>query len=82
MPLFNRGKHRGYPVLIKAVGGGGRGIRVAFDKKDVVDNFESARSEALKAFGNGDIIMEKYIQEPKHIEIQLLADKHGNIVHL
>lgn len=73
----------GYPVLLKAVaGGGGRGIRVAFNDKDVKDNFESARSEALKAFGNGDMIMEKYIQEPKHIEIQLLADKHGNIVHL
>lgn len=73
----------GYPVLIKAVaGGGGRGIRVAKDKKELFDNYESAKSEALKAFGNGDIIIEKYIEEPKHIEIQLLADKHGNIVHL
>ncbi|MGE4317720.1 MAG: pyruvate carboxylase [Deferribacterales bacterium] len=72
-----------YPVLIKAVaGGGGRGIRVARDKKEMADNFDSAKSEALKAFGNGDIIIEKYIEEPKHIEIQLLADKHGNIVHL
>ncbi|MCD8554581.1 pyruvate carboxylase [Seleniivibrio sp.] len=73
----------GYPVLIKAVaGGGGRGIRVALNRKDVEDNFESARSEALKAFGNGDVIIEKYIEQPKHIEVQLLADKHGNIVHL
>jgi pyruvate carboxylase len=73
----------GYPVLIKAVaGGGGRGIRVAKDKKELLDNYESAKSEALKAFGNGDIIIEKYIEEPKHVEIQLLADKHGNIVHL
>ncbi|WP_415238292.1 pyruvate carboxylase [Seleniivibrio woodruffii] len=73
----------GYPVLLKAVaGGGGRGIRVAFNPKDVEDNFESARSEALKAFGNGDVIIEKYIEQPKHIEVQLMADKHGNIVHL
>jgi len=73
----------GYPVLIKAVaGGGGRGIRVAKSKKELLDNYESAKSEALKAFGNGDIIIEKYIEEPKHIEVQLLADKFGNIVHL
>ena len=73
----------GYPVLIKAVaGGGGRGIRVARDKKELLDNYASAKSEALKAFGNGDIIIEKYVEEPKHIEIQLMADKFGNIVHL
>ena len=73
----------GYPVLIKAVaGGGGRGIRVAKDKKELLENYESAKSEALKAFGNGDIIIEKYIEEPKHIEVQLLGDKHGTIVHL
>lgn len=47
-----------------------------------MDNYESAKSEALKAFGNGDIILEKYVEEPKHIEVQLLGDKHGNIVHL
>jgi len=73
----------GYPVLIKAVaGGGGRGIRIAKDEKELIDNYESAKSEALKAFGNGDIIIEKYVEQPKHIEVQLLADKHGNIVHL
>ncbi len=73
----------GYPVLIKAVaGGGGRGIRIAKDEKELIDNYESAKSEALKAFGNGDIIIEKYIEKPKHIEVQLLADKHNNIVHL
>jgi pyruvate carboxylase len=73
----------GYPVLIKAVaGGGGRGIRVAKDKKELLDNYDSAKSEALKAFGNGDIIIEKYIEEPKHVEVQLLGDKHGNLVHL
>ncbi|PLX66738.1 MAG: pyruvate carboxylase [Denitrovibrio sp.] len=73
----------GYPVLIKAVAGGGvRGIRIAKDEKELIDNYESAKSEALKAFGNGDIIIEKYVEQPKHIEVQLLADKHGNIVHL
>jgi len=72
-----------YPILIKAVaGGGGRGIRIAKDRKELEENFESAKSEALKAFGNGDIIIEKYIEEPKHVEIQLLGDKFGNIVHL
>lgn len=73
----------GYPILLKAVaGGGGRGIRIAKNKKELLDNYDSAKSEALKAFGNGDIIIEKYIEEPKHIEVQLLADKFGNIVHL
>jgi pyruvate carboxylase len=76
-------KKIGYPVLLKAVaGGGGRGIRVTKDDKEMKENFESAKSEALKAFGNGDLIIEKYIEKPKHIEVQLLGDKHGNIVHL
>ncbi len=73
----------GYPVLIKATaGGGGRGIRVANNEKELTENFVSAKREALKAFGKDDIIIEKYIKNPKHIEVQLLADKHGNIVHL
>ncbi|WP_022850538.1 pyruvate carboxylase [Limisalsivibrio acetivorans] len=73
----------GYPVLLKAVaGGGGRGIRVSRSDKDLKDDFDSARSEALKAFGNGDVIIEKYIEKPKHVEVQLLADKYGNIVHM
>lgn len=73
----------GYPVLLKAIaGGGGRGIRVARDEKELAENFDSAKSEALKAFGNGDIIIEKYIEKPKHIEVQLLGDKGGNVIHL
>lgn len=76
-------KKIGYPILLKAVaGGGGRGIRIAKDEKELAENFESAKSEALKAFGNGDIILEKYIEKPKHIEVQLLGDKEGNIIHL
>ena len=73
----------GYPVLIKATaGGGGRGIRICRDEKELIMNFESARSEALKSFGKEDTILEKYIEEPKHIEVQLLADNFGNIIHL
>jgi pyruvate carboxylase len=76
-------KEIGYPVLLKAVaGGGGRGIRVARNESELAENFDSARSEAQKAFGNGDVIIEKYIEKPKHIEVQLLGDKHGNLVHL
>lgn len=73
----------GFPVLLKAIaGGGGRGIRIARDDRELADNFDSAKSEALKAFGNGDIIIEKYIEKPKHIEVQLLGDRGGNVIHL
>jgi pyruvate carboxylase len=73
----------GYPVLIKATaGGGGRGIRICHSEKELLENFEPAKREALKSFGKDDIIIEKYIDRPKHIEVQLLADKFGNIVHL
>lgn len=73
----------GYPVLIKATaGGGGRGIRIANNEKELIENFDSAKREALKAFGKDDVIIEKYIKNPKHVEVQLIADKHGNIVHL
>ena len=73
----------GYPVLIKAVaGGGGRGIRIANNEKELIENFESAKREALKSFGKDEVIIEKYIKNPKHIEVQLLSDKYGNIVHL
>jgi len=73
----------GYPVLLKAVaGGGGRGIRICNSEKELEENFESAKRESLKAFGKDEILLEKYIHKPKHIEVQLLADKYGNIVHL
>lgn len=73
----------GYPVLIKAAhGGGGRGIRVAQDRKSLLENFVQARSEAKAAFGSDALILEKYIQHPKHIEVQVLGDQYGNIVHL
>jgi pyruvate carboxylase len=73
----------GYPVLIKAAhGGGGRGIRVAQDRKSLLENLVQARSEAKAAFGSDALILEKYIQHPKHIEVQVLGDQYGNIVHL
>ncbi len=73
----------GYPVLLKAAhGGGGRGIRVAHDRKTLLENLAQARSEARAAFGSDAIILERYIQNPKHIEVQVLGDKYGNVVHL
>ncbi|BAI80742.1 pyruvate carboxylase [Deferribacter desulfuricans SSM1] len=76
-------KSIGYPLMIKATaGGGGRGIRIVHNEKELAENFDSAKSEAFKAFANDDVILEKYIEKPKHIEVQLLADKYGNIVHL
>lgn len=73
----------GYPIILKAAyGGGGRGMRVVYKKEDLKQNFESAQKESLAFFGKGDIFIEKYIQRPKHIEVQILADKYGNVVHL
>lgn len=73
----------GYPVLIKAAaGGGGRGMRVARDDASLVSGFHSARAEAEAAFKNSTVYIEKYIDRPRHVEIQILADKHGNVVHL
>ena len=73
----------GYPVMLKAsAGGGGRGMRIVKNEEELIRNFHEARSEAKKAFGIDDIFIEKYIDSPKHIEVQILGDKHGNIVHL
>lgn len=73
----------GFPVLLKAsAGGGGRGMRVANNLKEIEDAFNAASSEALSAFGNGDLYIEKYIINPRHIEVQILGDKFGNIINL
>ncbi len=73
----------GFPVIIKAAaGGGGKGMRVAADPDDFVRSFQLARSEALSAFGNGDVYVEKYLARPRHIEFQIMGDRHGNVVHL
>ena len=73
----------GYPVMIKAAhGGGGRGLRVARNEEELERQFEIAVNEAKSAFGKGEVFIEKYIENPRHIEVQILADKHGNVVHL
>ena len=73
----------GYPVLIKAsAGGGGRGMKVANSEKEIHDAFLLASNEAKKAFGNGAVYLEKYLSKPRHIEIQVLADSKGNVIHL
>jgi acetyl-CoA carboxylase biotin carboxylase subunit len=77
------GKEIGYPVLIKAAaGGGGRGMKVARTADDLSEAFSTARAEAKAAFGNDDVYMEKYLTHPRHIEIQIVADSHGNVIHL
>lgn len=73
----------GYPIMIKASnGGGGRGMRVVYNEKNLAIEYENACSESRKAFGEDLIFIEKYIEDPKHIEVQILGDKHGNLVHL
>lgn len=76
-------EHIGYPVLIKATaGGGGRGMRVAYNRAELVNAYNTARSEAEVAFKNSGVYLEKYIANPRHIEIQVLADNYGNVIHL
>lgn len=73
----------GYPVMIKAsAGGGGKGMRIAYSAADVAEGFRLARSEAKSSFGDDRVFIEKFITEPRHIEIQVLGDKHGNVIHL
>ena len=76
-------KKIGYPVLLKAsAGGGGRGMRIVEKPETMERNFKSAYDEAVAAFGNGDLFIEKYLDNPKHLEFQILGDKHGNLIHL
>ena len=73
----------GYPVIIKAAaGGGGRGMRVVEKEEDLEKSFWSAESEAMSAFGDGTMYMEKYISNPRHIEVQVLGDEYGNVIHV
>jgi acetyl-CoA carboxylase, biotin carboxylase subunit len=73
----------GFPVIIKAAaGGGGKGMRVATEPDDFARSFQLARSEALSAFGNGDVYVEKYLTRPRHVEFQILGDTFGNVIHL
>ncbi|HEY0052583.1 MAG TPA: acetyl-CoA carboxylase biotin carboxylase subunit [Caulobacteraceae bacterium] len=73
----------GFPLIVKAsAGGGGRGMKVALTPDDLVEAVQTAQSEAQAAFGNGAVYMERYLQKPRHIELQVIADSHGNVVHL
>jgi len=76
-------EEHGLPVIVKAAyGGGGRGMRIIRSKEEIDTQFESARSEAAAAFGNGALFVERYLERPRHIEVQILGDGNGNIVHL
>ncbi|WP_035166181.1 acetyl-CoA carboxylase biotin carboxylase subunit [Caloramator sp. ALD01] len=76
-------KNIGFPVMIKAsAGGGGRGMRLVFKEEEFVQSFTSAKQEAEAAFSDGNLYIEKYIEKPRHIEFQILADEYGNVVHL
>ncbi len=73
----------GYPVMIKAsAGGGGKGLRVAFNDKEAFEGFTSCRNEAKNSFGDDRVFIEKFVEEPRHIEIQLMGDSHGNVIYL
>jgi acetyl-CoA carboxylase biotin carboxylase subunit len=76
-------KATGYPLIIKALaGGGGRGMRVVDAETDLKDRYSTAQAEAQAAFNNGDVYIERYLRRPRHVEIQVLGDRHGNVVHL
>src|SRR5262245_49374464 len=76
-------KAAGYPVLVKAsAGGGGRGMRVAVSEEELVPKLQQAKSEAEAAFKDGSVFIEKYLDRPRHVEVQLLGDRHGNVIHL
>ena len=73
----------GFPVILKAsAGGGGRGMRIVRSQADLACAFRTAPAEAARAFGRSDVYLEKYVEAPRHVEIQIMADRHGNIVHL
>ncbi len=73
----------GYPVMIKAsAGGGGKGMRIAHSADEVAEGFARAKSEASSSFGDDRVFVEKFITDPRHIEIQVIGDKHGNVIYL
>ena len=81
--LIKEANQIGYPVMVKAAaGGGGRGMRLVHSEKGIKDSINLARSEALSAFGSDELIIEKAVQNPRHVEVQIFGDKHGNIIHL
>lgn len=80
---FKRAKETGFPVMIKASsGGGGKGMRVSYGEEDFFDNFAMAQKESVNGFADDTMYIEKYIENPRHVEFQILADKYGNVIHL
>ncbi len=76
-------KEIGFPVILKAAaGGGGRGMKIVREPAALAQAFSTASAEAVAAFGNGDMYIERYVEKPRHIEIQIVADEHGNVIHL
>lgn len=81
--VFEIAKEIGFPILIKAAaGGGGKGMRIVYEEADLEEQIKMATNEAKSAFGDGSVFIEKYVESPRHIEIQVLADEHGNVVYL
>lgn len=81
--LISEAKKIGYPVILKAVmGGGGKGMRIVREEKEFKDQLEAAKRESLKSFGDDHMLIEKYIEKPRHIEVQVFGDKHGNYTYL
>lgn len=81
--LAEEAKKIGFPLMIKAVrGGGGKGMRIANSFEEFIPQLQSARTESEKAFGDGSVLLEKYVRSPRHVEVQVFADKYGNAVYL
>lgn len=81
--LLSEAKKIGFPLMVKAIrGGGGKGMRIVLKESEFIESLESARTESEKAFGDSTILLEQYISNPRHIEVQIFADIHGNIIHL
>ena len=81
--MLAESKKIGFPVMLKAsYGGGGKGMRIVENEAEFMEKLESAKNEARKGFANDEMILEKYIRRPRHIEVQVFGDKHGNYIHL
>ena len=81
--LHQQAREIGYPLMIKAVsGGGGKGMRAVWEDSKFIESLESCRREGLKSFGDSDVLIEKLVRSPRHVELQVFGDKHGNAVHL
>lgn len=81
--LMEQAERIGYPIMIKAVrGGGGKGMRIAFTREEFKSQLASAKTEALKSFNNDDMLIEKFVEMPRHVEVQIFGDQHDNYVYL